>query len=159
MIVSRLTNDVEALDQLVTDGVTSLVQNTLLLFGTAIVLFFLDWRLALATLTVMPLMAAATAIFERLGLDYCCGGGQTLGQACRAAGVSAEEVEASIENAAEAARSRASQRNWTAEPLADLMAHVLSTHHAYTRAAIERLHPLFDKVCGVHGKNHADRQR
>ena len=54
-IVSRITNDVEALDQLVTDGVTSLVQNTLLLVGTAIVLFFLDWRLALATLTVVPL--------------------------------------------------------------------------------------------------------
>ncbi|MDF2749553.1 MAG: transporter related protein, partial [Gaiellaceae bacterium] len=46
VIISRITNDVEALDQLVTDGVTSLVQNTLLLVGTAVVLFFLDWRLA-----------------------------------------------------------------------------------------------------------------
>ena len=55
VIISRLTNDVEALDQLVTDGVTSLVQNTLTLVGTAVVLFFLDWRLALATLTVIPL--------------------------------------------------------------------------------------------------------
>ncbi|HVV59588.1 MAG TPA: ABC transporter ATP-binding protein [Gaiellaceae bacterium] len=65
VIISRLTNDVEALDQLVTDGVTSLVQNTLTLAGTAVVLFWLDWRLALATLTVMPLMGAATAIFRR----------------------------------------------------------------------------------------------
>ena len=54
VIISRLTNDVEALDQLVTDGVTSLVQNTLLLVGTAVVLFFLDWRLALAALTSCP---------------------------------------------------------------------------------------------------------
>ena len=38
VIISRLTNDVEAIDQLVTDGVTSLVQNTLTLLGTAIVL-------------------------------------------------------------------------------------------------------------------------
>ena len=80
MIISRITNDVEALDQLVTDGVTSLIQNTLLLLGTAVILFFLDWRLALATLTVLPLMAVATAWFrsrsnrayrhvrERLGL-------------------------------------------------------------------------------------------
>jgi ATP-binding cassette, subfamily B, bacterial len=79
-IVSRITNDVEALDQLVTDGVASLVQNTLLLVGTAIVLFILDWRLALVTLIVLPLMGAATAWFrvrsnrayrrvrERLGL-------------------------------------------------------------------------------------------
>jgi len=44
VIISRLTNDVEALDQLVTDGVTSLVQNTLTLLGTAILLFVLDWR-------------------------------------------------------------------------------------------------------------------
>jgi ATP-binding cassette subfamily B protein len=80
VIISRLTNDVAALDQLVTDGVTTFVQSTLFLFGTAIVLFVLDWRLALATLTVLPLMAAATAVFriyssrayravrERLGL-------------------------------------------------------------------------------------------
>jgi ATP-binding cassette, subfamily B, bacterial len=65
VIISRLTNDVEALDQLVTDGVTSLVQNTLTLGLTAVVLFFLDWRLALATLTVMPAMAVATFWFRK----------------------------------------------------------------------------------------------
>jgi ABC-type multidrug transport system fused ATPase/permease subunit len=64
VIISRLTNDVDALDQMVTDGVTTLVQSTLFLFGTAIILFFLDWRLALATLAVMPLMAIATALFR-----------------------------------------------------------------------------------------------
>jgi len=64
-IISRLTNDIEALDQLVTDGVTSLVQNSLMLFGTIVILFFLDWRLALATLLVFPLMSLATAIFRR----------------------------------------------------------------------------------------------
>src|SRR6266540_3118727 len=80
VIISRLTNDVEALDQLVTDGVTTLVQSTLTLLGTAILLFVLDWRLALATLAVIPLMSIATVIFrvrssrayravrERLGL-------------------------------------------------------------------------------------------
>jgi len=80
VIISRLTNDVEAIDQLVTDGVTTLVQSTLTLGGTAILLFVLDWRLALATCSVIPLMALATALFrsrsarayaavrERLGL-------------------------------------------------------------------------------------------
>jgi ATP-binding cassette subfamily B protein len=80
VIISRLTNDVEALDQLVTDGVTSLFQNTLILVGSAAILFWLDWRLALATLAVFPLMTVATAVFriisarayravrERLGL-------------------------------------------------------------------------------------------
>jgi ABC-type multidrug transport system fused ATPase/permease subunit len=71
VIISRLTNDVEALDQLVTDGVSSLVQNTLTLAGTAVILFFLDWRLALASLTVMPAMAFATAWFrKRSGRAY-----------------------------------------------------------------------------------------
>jgi ABC-type multidrug transport system fused ATPase/permease subunit len=80
VIISRLTNDVDALDQLVTDGVTTLVQNTLILIGSAIILFLLDWRLALATITVLPLMAGGTTLFrifsarayravrERLGL-------------------------------------------------------------------------------------------
>ena len=63
-IISRITNDVEALDTLITDGVTSLVQNVMLLVGTAVVLFILDWRLALATLSVIPLMALATVWFR-----------------------------------------------------------------------------------------------
>jgi ATP-binding cassette, subfamily B, bacterial len=65
VIISRLTNDVEALDQLVTDGVTSLVQSTLTLVGSAVILFLLDWRLALAVLTVLPAMWLATALFRR----------------------------------------------------------------------------------------------
>jgi ATP-binding cassette, subfamily B, bacterial len=80
VIISRLTNDVEALDLLVTDGVTTLVQSTLTLVGTAILLLVLDWRLALATLAVIPFLILATVIFrvrstrayravrERLGL-------------------------------------------------------------------------------------------
>jgi ABC-type multidrug transport system fused ATPase/permease subunit len=71
VIISRLTNDVEALDQLVTDGVTSLVQNTLTLALSAVVLFVLDWRLALATLTILPAVALATAWFRnRSGRAY-----------------------------------------------------------------------------------------
>ena len=80
VIISRLTNDVEALDQLVTDGVATLVQSSLTLLGTAILLFVLDWRLALATLAVIPIMSVGTVLFriysarayaavrERLGL-------------------------------------------------------------------------------------------
>jgi ATP-binding cassette subfamily B protein len=80
VIISRLTNDVEAIDMLVTDGVTTLVQSTLLLAGTAVLLIILDWRLALATLAVIPFVSIATVMFrtrsarayaavrERLGL-------------------------------------------------------------------------------------------
>jgi ATP-binding cassette subfamily B protein len=80
VLISRMTNDVEAIDQLVTDGVTTLAQSTLLLTGTAVVLFVYDWQLALATLAVIPFMSIASALFrsrsaraysqvrERLGL-------------------------------------------------------------------------------------------
>ena len=80
VLISRMTNDVEAIDQLVTDGVTTLAQSTLLLSGTAFLLLVLDPRLALATLLVIPFMVIASALFrsrsarayssvrERLGL-------------------------------------------------------------------------------------------
>jgi ATP-binding cassette subfamily B protein len=80
VLISRMTNDVEAIDQLVTDGVTTLAQSTLMLSGTAILLLILDWQLALATLAVIPFMAVASVLFrvrsarayaavrERLGL-------------------------------------------------------------------------------------------
>ena len=65
VLISRLTNDVEALDQLVTDGVTSLIQNTLTLAGAAVLMFILSWQLALATLTIMPPLVVGTAIFRK----------------------------------------------------------------------------------------------
>jgi ABC-type multidrug transport system fused ATPase/permease subunit len=80
VLISRMTNDIEAIDQLVTDGVTTLAQSTLLLSGTAFILIVLDPRLALATLVVIPFMVVASAFFrsrsarayssvrERLGL-------------------------------------------------------------------------------------------
>jgi ABC-type multidrug transport system fused ATPase/permease subunit len=80
VLISRMTNDVEAIDQLVTDGVTTLAQSTLMLSGTAFLLIVLDPRLALATLIVIPFMIVASVFFrsrsarayssvrERLGL-------------------------------------------------------------------------------------------
>jgi len=98
----------------------------------------------------------ATRVFEKLGIDYCCGGGQTLGQACRAAGVSTDEAADALAEASRAASATTAARDWQAEPLFELLAHIRSTHHAYTRAEIARLGPLFDKVCAVHGQNHPE---
>ncbi len=71
VLISRITNDVEALDQLVTDGFTSLIQNTLTLVGAAVILFILSWKLALATLVVIPALAIASVIFrKKSGTSY-----------------------------------------------------------------------------------------
>ena len=99
---------------------------------------------------------AATRVFEKLGIDYCCGGNQSLEQACRAVNLQIDEVLDSLEMAEEAARSARKAHDWQIEPLADLVAHIKSTHHKYTREEIARLGPLFDKVCSVHDKNHPE---
>lgn len=99
---------------------------------------------------------SATRVFEKLGIDYCCGGNRSLEEACRAVNQPVEQVLDTLEMAEETARAARPDRNWQQEPLADLIAHIESTHHAFTRSEITRLRPLLDKVCSVHGKNHPE---
>jgi regulator of cell morphogenesis and NO signaling len=98
----------------------------------------------------------STRVFEKLGIDYCCGGGQGLEQACQSANVPLEQVIDSLEMADIAARSTHKDRDWQREPLSDLIAHIQNTHHKNTREELARLGPLADKVCKVHGKNHSE---
>jgi ATP-binding cassette subfamily B protein len=62
--VSRLTSDIEALRQLVTDGITTLVVQGLTFVGVIAILFSYDWRLALVAFSVFPFLAVATAVFR-----------------------------------------------------------------------------------------------
>jgi len=107
--------------------------------------------------------SAATRVFEKLGIDYCCGGNQTLEQACRAANLPMEQVLDSLEAAQRApqpgANDNDNDRDWRRESLTDLIAHITRTHHKFVREEIARLGPLFQKVCGVHGKNHPELPR
>jgi regulator of cell morphogenesis and NO signaling len=99
---------------------------------------------------------AATRIFERFGIDYCCGGNRSLDEACDKAKISVDEVLDSLEMAEENARAARQVRDWQNEPLSALIAHINSTHHQYTREEIVRLNALLSKVCSVHGKNHPE---
>jgi regulator of cell morphogenesis and NO signaling len=98
----------------------------------------------------------ATRLFERLGIDYCCGGDKSLAEACAASKLSVDQVLDSLELAEETAHAKQVDRNWQAEPLAELIAHITSTHHKYTREEIAIFGPLFDKVCSMHGRNHPE---
>jgi regulator of cell morphogenesis and NO signaling len=100
----------------------------------------------------------ATRVFEKLGIDYCCGGNKSLEDACRASNLSVDQVIDSLEMAYEAAHAAQKDRNWQVEPLADLIGHIKNTHHKYTRDELARLVPLLDKVCSVHGNNHPELQ-
>jgi len=95
---------------------------------------------------------AAARIFEKLGIDYCCGGGQSLEDACARARVPVESIEESLH----AAEPATGERDWRTEPLFELIAHIQETHHRYTRDELRRLGPLFEKVCSAHGRNHPE---
>ena len=98
----------------------------------------------------------AARVFEKLGIDYCCCGKQTLEQACRAAGISVDEALHALEVAHHSGQAFAKDRDWQTEPLGDLISYIKNTHHKYTREEIARLGPLFDKVCSVHGGHHPE---
>jgi len=69
VLISRMTNDVEALDTLVTDSVVTLFQGGLTLIGTLVILLFFDLRLALITFTMLPLIGIASLIFRIASAD------------------------------------------------------------------------------------------
>jgi len=64
VLISRLTNDVEALNQLVSTGAVTLVSSLLTLFGAVVILLALDLRLALVTFVTFPILIAASTLFR-----------------------------------------------------------------------------------------------
>jgi ATP-binding cassette, subfamily B, bacterial len=64
-LVARMTADIEAMSDLVTDGLVTLVTSLVTLVGVTVILVVLDWRLALATLGVAPFIALAARGYRR----------------------------------------------------------------------------------------------
>jgi ATP-binding cassette, subfamily B, bacterial len=64
VLISRMTNDIEALNQLLTSGVTTLFSSGLTLIGVVVIMFLLDVKLALVTFLTFPLVAAASIVFR-----------------------------------------------------------------------------------------------
>ena len=88
-------------------------------------------------------------VFEQMKIDYCCGGGQTIAEACRAKGLAPEDLVAKLEAAV-------SIRDDTlvdaaAMTLTELADHIVRTHHAFLREEFPRLDGLTEKVASVHG--------
>ena len=69
MLISRMTNDVEALDSLVTDTVVTLFQATLTLVGSVAILIYLDSKLALLTFVILPVMVIGSLAFRIASAD------------------------------------------------------------------------------------------
>ncbi len=80
VLISRMTNDVEALDTLVTDSVVTLFQGGLTLIGTLVILITFDLRLALLTFIMLPLIGAGSLIFRIASADAYRRTRETIGQ-------------------------------------------------------------------------------
>jgi len=64
-IMSRLTVDVDALNELFTSGVTDLIGDLVMIAGIMAVMFYMDWRLTLLSLLTVPMLFAATTWFRK----------------------------------------------------------------------------------------------
>lgn len=99
----------------------------------------------------------ATMIFEKLGIDYCCGGGKSLEQACAARDLSAQDVILKLEGEVEKpAALRAEVADFSQLTLTELTAYIVSKHHVFTKQELVRLDALMDKVYSAHGQNHKE---
>lgn len=110
-----------------------------------------------STTTVREIAAnfpASTRVFEKLKIDYCCGGGTPLIEACSKAGVAFDQLEQMLKGAtAESADPAIDFHDATIPALVD---HIVTKHHVFTKDEMARLEPLFAKVVSVHGENHPE---
>lgn len=92
-------------------------------------------------------------LLERLHIDYCCGGKQTLAEACSKAGLQFETVQVALQVLDEVdTRSAESQpTDWRTADTAELCEHIVSVHHEFLRRSFPRLESLIATVVRVHG--------
>lgn len=88
-------------------------------------------------------------VFQAFGIDFCCQGGRTVRDACEKKGIALEAV---IEQLEAAARDKAEPEWNPAElPLAELVTHIVDTHHRFLRDEMPRLLAMATRVAQVHG--------
>lgn len=92
----------------------------------------------------------ATRVFARHGIDFCCGGGVPLAQACAQRGVAAEQVVAEIGDVLAGAPDTG--RRWLEAPLAEIVAHIVDRYHGPLREELPRLEAMARKVAQVHAE-------
>jgi regulator of cell morphogenesis and NO signaling len=98
----------------------------------------------------------AAAVFEKLGIDYCCGGSKPLASACQAAGIDVNQVANLLEEASGKTGDEIETRNWSEQSLASLISYIVEKHHAYCGEEGLRLQPLLEKVVSRHGDRHPE---
>jgi len=111
--------------------------------------------LAIQETTVAEIAAsslAAVRVFERLGIDYCCGGKRPLADVCREKGLDPAAVWRELESAVGAVSAKV--RDWNTVPLKELIDHIVGTHHEYLRRELPLLGARLDKVHRVYNEKY-----
>jgi regulator of cell morphogenesis and NO signaling len=98
----------------------------------------------------------STRVFERLKIDYCCGGDQSVNQACVTAGIGLDALMKLIEQVDKPPTPGSASFDSQSATLSELIGYILEKHHVYTKEEIARLGPLTEKVIGAHGANHPE---
>lgn len=93
-------------------------------------------------------------IFEALRIEFCCGGGKSLEQACWDRGLDPNQVMQQLEQAI--TENAESTENWLDAPLTELCDHIEQTHHAYLKDELPRLMKMVAKVVEAHGESHPE---
>lgn len=101
-------------------------------------------------------LPGATRVFEKLGIDYCCGGNRTLADACVKAKVPVEQVADSLRQAEHLSLAPEEGYDWQAASMTALIHHIVEKHHTYTKEELPRLAKLMHKVAAVHGDHHPE---
>src|SRR5262245_23920560 len=98
----------------------------------------------------------ATRIFERLKIDYCCGGNQKFGEACERAGLRVEAVSRWLDAADTVLPNGYDAESFQSMRAADLAGYIVNKHHVFTRSEMQRVTLLLQKICSEHGENHRE---
>ena len=93
-------------------------------------------------------------VFEQFGIDFCCGGRQSVAEACRTAAADPEAVERALQALPPA--DEQDDGDVTRRPLDRLIDHILVTHHAYVRSALPTVTRYLAKLVDVHGARHPE---
>ncbi len=97
---------------------------------------------------------ARSRVFERLGIDYCCGGKRPLNTVCAEKGLNPRDVVRELETCEGAQQT--SQHDWIHASLTALANHIEMTHHAFLKVELPRVSALLAKVAKVHGAEHPE---
>jgi regulator of cell morphogenesis and NO signaling len=99
----------------------------------------------------------AAALFERLGLDYCCGGQRTLDQACRQQGLDTKTVSTLLQTLVDEPRNAVLEAHDVARTtISELCEHLVARHHDPLRRDLARISDLVGTVVRVHGTAHRE---